>query len=267
MTYQGIDTAEKITPLTAQKLRQEGISFAARYLVPETGATAWKALSASEAKIIRDAGLALMLCWETTAERVKGGAPAGAEDGLQARDLADAMKVPAGTTIYFACDYDIQEKDIPAAEAYYRAARIAAGKYNAGVYGGLRICTAMKSKMFPLWQCVAWSNTFIAPVIQYQWQGSPDAREMEQKVGIAVDLDAAESLDGMWRPYTEYADGDGTVIEYPKNTEAADALKWARGMGIITDDMQDVTQAAVMLWRYHRIMAPEDNKTASGLLG
>ena len=49
-------------------------------------------------------------------------------------------------------------------------------------------------------------------------------------------------------------------------TEEEDALKWAREMGIIDDSMRDVTQTAVMLWRYHRIYSAEDYKSSSGLL-
>lgn len=256
MIYQGIDTAARITPQIAERLRAEGISFAARYLVPTTGSTAWKALTADEAKDIRSAGLALMLCWETSAMRVKGGAVAGAEDVVKARACAETLGVPAGTVIYMAADYDVQESDLKAVEAYYRAARIACGKYVIGAYGGERVCRALADLGFTrLWQCVAWSNEFIpqAHVIQYEWQGGAAAQALTAKVGVAVDLDSADTLDGMWHA--------------PKaSTEPEDALKWARGMGIVTDDMQDVTQAAVMLWRYHRIMAPEDNKTASGLL-
>lgn len=200
--FEGIDTAVKITAEQARNLRSAGISFAARYLVPETGATAWKALTAREAQDIREAGLALMLCWETTADRCKGGATAGAEDGAKAAALAGEMGVPMGTCIYFAADYDVPESDIPAVEAYYRAARIACSPYNAGIYGGERVVSALSAITAWLWQCVAWSDSFVpyATVRQYQWQGSPDAKALAAKVGFAVDLDSAETLAGMWMP-------------------------------------------------------------------
>ena len=214
MTYEGIDTAAKLTAVQAARLRSEGISFVARYLVPNEGETAWKALTADEAAILRDAGLAIMLCWETSAKRMLGGAAAGSEDGAKARELAQSMGVPMGTCIYFAADYDVQDTDIPAIEAYFRAARIAVGQYNAGVYGGQRVIAALSQTSAWLWQCVAWSEMIMpyANVRQYQWQGSPDAMELADKVGVAVDLDNAASLAGMWLP-TNHQEEDKPMKE------------------------------------------------------
>lgn len=197
MNYEGIDTAARLTAEQAKILRSEGVSFAARYLVPETYG---KALTAQEAAILRENGLAVMLCWETTAKRMLGGAAAGAEDGAAARNLAQALGVPSGTAIYFAADWDVQDADLTAVTAYFRAAQIAVAPYNAGVYGGARVMRAMCSETAWLWQCVAWSGCFVsfAHVIQYQWQHSPDAKALAAKVGVAVDLDSAASLAGMW---------------------------------------------------------------------
>ena len=202
MNYEGIDTAAKLTAAQAKILRSEGISFAARYLVPDDGNTAWKALTADEAAMLRDNSIAVMLCWETTAKRMLGGASAGAEDGAKARELAQAMGVPMGTCIYFAADWDVKDAEIPIVESYYRAARIAVGQYNAGVYGGQRVITALSQISAWLWQCVAWTDSFApyATAIQYQWQGSPDAKILSAQVGVAVDLDSAASLAGMWLP-------------------------------------------------------------------
>ena len=212
MNYQGIDTAARITPSVAQKLRESGVSFAARYLVPEEGTTAWKALSASEAADIRGAGLALMLCWETSAKRMLGGASAGAEDGAKARELSEAMGVPQGAVIYYAADFDVQEEDLPALEAYFRAARIASGKYNAGIYGGQRAIAGMVHACDWLWQCVAWSGAWLpyATVQQYAGQDFDEAEKLGAKVGIPVDLDAANSLAGMWMP-EKTQDEDGEI--------------------------------------------------------
>ncbi len=197
MNYQGIDTAARLTAEQAKILRSEGVSFAVRYLVPEKYG---KALTAQEAAILRENGLAVMLCRETWAKRMLGGAAAGAEDGAAARNLAQALGVPSGTAIYFAADWDVQESEIAACAAYFRAAQIAAEPYNAGVYGGQRVIAALCCETAWLWQCVAWSGEFLptAHVIQYQWQHSPDAKALAAKVGVAVDLDSAASLAGMW---------------------------------------------------------------------
>lgn len=258
MIYQGVDTAARITAERAATLRNENYDFVVRYLVPESGSTKWKALTADESNDILASGLSLMLCWETTAKRVKSGASAGLADGKAANQLAEKMGVPEGTVIYFAADYDVQQTDIPMAEAYYRAAQGTIGKYVVGVYGGERICRAMSERGFTrLWQCVAWTNEFLSEsnVIQYEWQGGSDATALAEKLGVSVDLDSATTLDGMW----------GVPVE-SSETETEDSVKWATKMGIITDDMRDVSQMAVMLRRYHNIFSAEDTKTVSGLL-
>lgn len=254
--YNGIDTAAKITANAAKILREEGFSFVARYLVPNSGNTAWKALTASEVKDIRDARLAVMLCWEATASRVKGGAAAGAEDGRTVRKLGEGMGVPAGTVIYFAADYNVPASDYDAVDAYLDAAMMNCGLYIAGLYGHENVVNAMAKRGYKhFWQCVAWSNEFsdAAEAIQYQWQGSPDALAVKDKIGVAVDLDSAASLNGMWLPE-------------PVNTEAEDAHKWCIDMGISDDTMRDVSQTELMFYRYHKLTAPEDYKTSSGLL-
>ena len=255
--YKGIDTAAKISARAAKTLRSEGFSFVARYLVPNTGGTAWKALTAAEAADIRDAGLAILLCWETTADRMKGGYDVGHVDGAAARQLAQDMGIPAGTVVYFAADYAVPESDYEAVYQYLYAASHSVYPYRAGLYGSENIVGAMNERQVVghFWQCVGGSNEFLpcARTIQYEWQGGPNAKALAAKVRFAVDLDSAETLAGMWEPDKPH-------------TEEEDALRWAREMGIIDDSMRDVTQNVVMLYRYHRIYSPEDNKTSSGLL-
>lgn len=257
MKYLGIDTAAKISASAAQILRQNDILFAVRYLVPESGNTAWKALSAAEAEDIRSAGVAVMLCWETTANRVKGGASAGAADATTAKALAEDMGIPAGTAIFFAADYNVPDNDFSAVYDYLYAASVAAKPYAVGLYGHEKVVHAMAERKVCkyFWQCCAWSNMLddATQVWQYQWQGGAEALALAEIVGFSVDLDSAASLDGMWMPEK-------------KSTEEEDALRWAREMGIIDDTMRDVTQTAVMLWRYHRIYSNEDEKKYSGLV-
>ncbi len=194
---EGIDTAARLTAEQARILCAEGVSFVARYLVPETYG---KALTAREAAALRENGLAVMLCRETGAKRMRGGAAAGAEDGAAARNLAQALGVPSGTVVYFAADWDVQEAELDAVRSYFRAAQTAVRPYGAGVYGGERVMRALCCDTAWLWQSAAWSDGFlpITQVRQYQWQGAPDAKALAAKVGVAVDLDSAVSLDGMW---------------------------------------------------------------------
>lgn len=277
MTYEGIDTAARLTAAQARILRENGISFVGRYLVPET---LWKALTAQEAADIRAAGLALMLCWELGGEDLRGGSVRGVEHGARARQLAEALGVPAGTIIYFAVDYNAPATDFPLIEQYMIAAQTAlTAKYIAGLYGHERIVEylAQRGSVKKFWQCVAWSNMFseFATVRQYAHQFDPRSEELVAKADIlAVDLDATETLAGMWLPGNAYADEDGTIIELkptqPTQPWYAEAMQWAKDNGLINDGRPNdpVTRAelATVLQRYDRLVdekirlhLPEDN--------
>ena len=259
MAYLGIDTAARITAEQARKLAANDVSFAARYLAPG------KDLTAQEVKNLREAGLAIMLCWETTANRIKGGAAAGSVDGDAARRAAEKLGIPAGTVIYFACDYNAPESDFASIEAYLRAASYNVGGYGVGLYGPEKVVSAMSERgaCFYFWQCVAWSNQFlpVADVRQYAWQGDARAKAMAAACGIsAVDLDSAETLAGMWaapvKPKPE-----------PEKPWYADAMAWVKSQGIINDGRpnDNVTRAELAQVIY-RIHGPSDDKKDSGLL-
>ena len=278
MTYEGIDTAGRISADKARILRENGISFIARYLVPET---LWKALSKQEASDIRHAGLALMLCWEIGSDDIKQGAAKGAEHGRRARELAEGMGVPAGTCIYFAADYNVPEKDYTAVEQYMIAAQTALGsRYVAGLYGPLGIVDflAKRGSVKRFWQCVAWSDHFseTATVRQYAHQGDARAKAVAARIGVDVDLNVCDTLTGMWGipvPQDGYDDGEGgTIIEYTGGTQSAspwyaEAMAWAKERHIINDGRPNdpVTRAELATVLY-RIMGPEDEKKDSGLL-
>lgn len=276
MTYQGIDTAARITAAQARKLRENGVSFVGRYLIPPGYISA---LTPQEIADLRAAGLAILFCWELSSEAVKGGAARGAQDGARARELAESFGVPAGTAIYFACDYNIPNADLIQAENYIRAAQAALGKYEAGIYGPLSVVEffSARSACRKFWQCVAWSPRFSpdAQLRQYQWQWGEEAMALAQKCGIAaVDLDACEDLHaaGLWMPGVEtYDDGEGGEIvenaQTPKKPWYADAMAWAASQGIINDGRpgDSVTRAELATVLY-RIMGPEDNKKDSGML-
>lgn len=250
--YDGIDTAARITAAQAVKLRQSGVEFVARYLAPG------KALTAAEVADLRDAGLAIMLCWETTANRIKGGATAGAADAMAARQAAEALGVPAGTVIFFACDYDAPSSDFASIEAYLRTATYNIEQYGAGLYGPERVIAAMSERgaCFYYWQCVAWSNQFlpVADVRQYAWQGDARAKAMAAACGIsAVDLDSAETLAGMWLP---------PAHPEPEKPWYDETMAWAREEGICDgtrpEDPATRAEVAQMIRNYNRRFEPDD---------
>ena len=246
MMFKGIDTAAPISEAAARKLKELGYSFVGRYIVPAEGGTKWKALTQPEANIIRDAGLSILLCWETTATRAKAGVSAGAYDGTEAMKLAKAMNIPNETAICFAIDYDAPPSDWAKIEAYLRGARWNIGDYKLGMYAPARVLNHFASIGVdgkPLiaygWQCYAWSYGQRADVAAYQtaWQGDAAAKALEKQLGFAVDLDEATTLEGMWNPKS--------AEEY--------ALEWAKD---ITDD----PKIAMALWRYHFVYGKGESK-------
>lgn len=260
--YTGVDTAARLTAAQAAKIKAQGFSFVGRYLVPTMYS---KALTADEAALLHDAGLAILLCWEMGGEDMRQGASKGAEHGARARKLAESLNIPSGTTIYFAADYDVPQKDLIYCAQYLNAAKAALGKYQIGAYGGERLITFLADRGMPvsLWQCVAWTNQFndAAAVIQYAWQGAAEAKAMAQKTGIpAVDLDSCEDMRaaGMWMP---------TAAAEPWY---ADTMRWAAKEGICdgTRPMDYATRAEVcqMIRNYNRRFEEEDPANDSGIL-
>lgn len=258
---QGVDTAARIGADAAKKLKAEGVSFVGRYLGPES----WgKTITKPEADALRDAGLAILLCYETTANRMREGAGAGEYDGLNALRYAQALSVPQGTTIFFACDYNAPMADWILLESYVKAAQAALGcAYTAGVYGPEKVVSFLSERGVcdRFWQCVAWSNQFlpVANVRQYQWQGGAEARALAAKVGFAVDLDSAEDLRGLWLPEAK-----------PEKHWYDEAMAWARKEGIMDgtrpEDFATRAEVAQMFLNYNRRFEDEDGRTVSGLL-
>ena len=290
MMYLGIDTAARISAAQAKKLRENGVSFVGRYMVPP-GMN--KDLTADEITGLRNAGLAILLCWEIGAGDIKGGAARGAMDGSRAKALAKSFGVPECTTIFFACDFCPVQGDYPAIEAYMRAAQAACAPYVAGLYGPAKIIDyiAEQGACDKFWQCVAWSEGKISKymnVYQYQWSGGPESKAMQAKIGIPVDMNRSEDLKaaGLWiPPYASYDDGEGgTIIEPTQPVQPMwydEQMAWVKKLGLINDgrpnDNMTRAELATVLMRYDTIidakileamdlLEPEDEKKLSGLL-
>lgn len=217
MSYIGVDTIAKISSTQAKALAQENISFIGRYLVdPSMG----KALTDDEAKRIQDAGLAIILIYETYATRCRDGATAGQRDGYAAYSYARQIGVPDGCVIYYAVDYDAPKSDYPMIEEYLYAAKSACAPYRCGVYGKADLVNSVKADAYM--QCVAWSNGLVsakANIYQYEWQGGKTAQEIAKKAGVAVDMNRCGNMEsaGLWIPKKEklwYEDAMKYVSEH-----------------------------------------------------
>lgn len=212
----GIDCASRLTAQTAAAIRAEGYAFAGRYLVPN----GWKALTKAEAEAITGAGLRLLTVWETTADRVKGGAVAGAADGVSALKCAHEIGMPASGIIYFAVDYEAQANEMATIEAYLRAARANTEEYEIGVYGSYSVVEEMarRGACTAFWQCVAWSYGRKSGHLDvYQgWFGC-------QAGGVGVDINECPDMDraGIWNYEEDDMTYYKTIEDVPDYYQAA----------------------------------------------
>jgi hypothetical protein len=241
MSYLGIDTAARLSAAQAKILHDNGVSFAGRYL---TNPTMSKSLQANEAKNLLDNGVAILLIYETTANRARDGSAAGRTDGATAASIAKQYGIPTSCAIYFAVDYNAPKSDYQLIEQYLCAAKDAISPYKVGVYGKADVINSVKADCYM--QCIAWSEGVISPklnVYQYEWQGGPNAKVIGQKIGVYVDLNRCDDLEraGMWLPKKEEHWYDS-------------AMEWAEEKGLIMDGRPNdpVTRAelATVLKRY-----------------
>lgn len=167
-----------------------------------------KTVSRAEADEIRGAGLKLGLVWENAANRVKGGAAAGASDAQEALRQANAL----GHTgvIYFAIDYDAPESDQQAINDYFQACATVIGKDRLGCYAGY----------WPL------KRLFDAGIITYGWQtvawsgGNRESRAHLYQNGGQVFSGGADVNDVLKDNFTE-----GEEIMKPTEQEVYEAFR------------------------------------------
>lgn len=118
-----------------------------------------KNISPAEMQSLRNAGLAVALVWETTANMTDGGAAAGTRDGIEANRQADAVGFPKDRPIFYAVDHDPSPSEWDTIAGYLNAAE-AQGR-RSEVYGNDRVCIEMTRRGASTrpWQCRAWSGT------------------------------------------------------------------------------------------------------------
>ena len=144
----GFDTTANCTR-KAQEIKTEGYDFVGRYLSRHS----WKVISPHEAAALLQAGVAIVLVYEdgpTSGTYFSNGR--GETDATRGAQQAHLIGAPAGTTIYFAVDYDASEDDVAGAiTQYFRG--VAAGLrtfaadgnplYRVGVYGSGLTCSTI----------------------------------------------------------------------------------------------------------------------------
>jgi len=203
----GFDYTERIAPAA---LKAAGCSVVSRYVTRLD----WpKSLQRAEADDLRAAGMPIMCNFETTADRMKGGAAAGRADAAEALQHMAVLGAPAGVTVWFSADWDVQPSEVPAVLAYLQAAAgVLGSKSRTGLYGGLRAVSAAADAGYPIWQTIAWSGG--------RWDSRALMRQIgtEQNVGgVQVDVNEVINLAalGAWGGPTTTNSGGPIVGTIP----------------------------------------------------
>lgn len=173
----GFDYTDRIAPAA---LKAAGCSVVIRY----TTWSGWgKSLTPTEADELHAAGIPVAANFESTADRMKGGAAAGHADALEARGHLGDDHMPTGLKIWFSADWDVQQGEVSLVLDYLHAAADALGSKDlVGLYGGLRAVKAAADSGFGIWQTIAWSGG--------QWDPRAVARQTGRQLivgGVQVD--------------------------------------------------------------------------------
>jgi hypothetical protein len=155
-----------------QQLKDAGVNAVGRYIgwnsVQGYGNPAHN-IDKAEADTLIGNEISVFLCFEYEAAAATKGSSQGTEDGKLASQQLIDLGAPAGTTVYFAVDFDIPDyapgstdpeaKLGPAAD-YFAAINDLHPSYKVGVYGGYyAVSRAMDAGLAEMaWQTVAWSG-------------------------------------------------------------------------------------------------------------
>ena len=186
----GFDYTERIDPAA---LKAAGCRVVFRY----TTRLDWpKSLQRAEAAELLAAGIPIVCNFESTADRMKGGAAAGRADAIEVLQHLATLGAPADVKVWFSADWDVQLAEVAAVLAYLQAAAAVLGsKGRVGLYGGLRAVAAAANAGFAGWQTVAWSGG--------RWDPRAVARQTGQQQyvgGVQVDVNEIEDFGalGAW---------------------------------------------------------------------
>lgn len=137
-------------------IKAAGFDFVCRYL----SLNPQKDINLTEAQDLHANQLKIVLVWETTEQRALLGPDAGVIDAKRASELAMEVGCPKDRPIYFAADFDFNEKQQPQIEEYFKGIGTVLPVSRIGVYGGLLTLQNLlnKSLVSFAWQTMAWSK-------------------------------------------------------------------------------------------------------------
>jgi len=164
MALYGIDFAGGVP--SAAAIKDAGFGFVCRYLTPGGPGLPGKLLTKNEYQALTAAGIAVIVNWETTADRMLGGYNAGVMDAHSAQNQLDQIGYPAAERpVYFSADWDASEAQQGVIDDYLRGAASVIGVERVGIYGGfypVKRALANGTATWA-WQAGAWSGGQIHP--------------------------------------------------------------------------------------------------------
>lgn len=188
---EGVDYAFGRPSIAA--LKAAGIRFVCRYLSHSPS----KNLTHLEANALSEAGIWIVVVWETTAKRALDGYAGGVADAMDAQVMAQGCGMPDGRPIYFAVDWDAQPGQQAAINGYLDGAASVLGRGRVGIYGGFEpVSRALAGGHATwAWQTLAWSGGRWDTRAQLQQYSNDHTLD-----GVGCDYDRAEKSDfGQWR--------------------------------------------------------------------
>jgi hypothetical protein len=196
-TLLGLDYAGGVPHPTA--ITDAGYGFVCRYLTSGGPGLPGKLLTPGEFTALQAAGIAVVVNWETTADRMRAGHDAGIADAESADTTATFLGVPSDRPIYFSADWDAAPVDQAAIDAYLTGAASVIGARRVGVYGSyyaVQRCLDNGTAQWA-WQTAAWSGGQIEPRAHiYQRIGFATVG------GVQCDVNEARQIDFGQHPYS-----------------------------------------------------------------
>lgn len=161
----GCDCITEITPARGQALRAAGYRVVGRYLdehlPPSDPYFLDKALKPGEPQAILDAGLRFFPLFQYNGTQLANFThQKGYDQGRIAHQKAVEHRIPAGTCIYFAVDYDALDVDIDSSiKPYFEGVKAGLAelgdRYAFGVYGSRNVCIRVSREVGARWSLVS----------------------------------------------------------------------------------------------------------------
>lgn len=225
-------------------LKAAGYTAVSRYLSNDPS----KNITAGEYRALEQAGLAVMLNWETTTTRALEGAAAGAQDAQAANAQADTVGYPGSAPIYYSVDTGATVDQV---RPYFQAVHAHGGR-PVGFYGGqavglqllregvvthLWVSNAASWSGYPNWQTLRANVAPEAHLIQH----------LDAPLGFAGQIDHNEILRS---DYLGSADMPLTPADAELVAQAVDG-KLNRVIGTIQTNLKDVQSAVIAAVNAH----------------